>query len=131
MPSAKRQPSLGYHVISKTRLSAHAQNFGHEACLVFGVREVQSFSSALGKEWKTLWVSNRSRPHTHTNFANAPHMHHRLVLYVVGVLGFALLVKDLGYKRFVDENALMPGLVKREFSNDGLALKLAEDFSSQ
>lgn len=45
-------------------------------------------------------------------------LHCRLLLYVAGLVYLAQLPRDeFNHRSFIDENALMAGLVKREFSD--------------
>ena len=57
-----------------------------------------------------MQVSSKCHSHTPSLF--------RCLLYVVGVVFLVMLSKDsFNRKNFFDENALMAGLVKREFTD--------------
>ena len=63
-------------------------------------------------------------------FNSLPHDHifPRLLLYVAGVVYFYYLTSDeMSRRGYFDENALMTGLVRREFSDQRSIAKHADD----
>ena len=56
---------------------------------------------------------------------------YRCLLFIVGVVYLLALPKrDLSHKAFFDENALLAGVVRREFSDPTSIARYAEDFKN-
>lgn len=97
-----------------------------EAGFIYWIPAIQEDCCSHCKTWKTFWVI------MHNKLIDSVLDHYFLffsfLLYMVGLVFLCLLPnEDYSRRMFFDENALMAGLVNREFEGQNTIKKFAEE----